>query len=141
MGSSYTVVVAGEFNAMHRVRLPDGSYEPQHGHDWQVRVHFAAESLDDRGMVVDFVEASEALTATLGQLQHQDLNQLPAFQSSDPTAELVARWIFDALTERQLPALSAVAVREAPGCVAIYQVDPTARCRTGALIDDGILET
>ena len=39
----YTVSVEARFSAVHRVSLPDGGIERAHGHDWLVRVHFAAD--------------------------------------------------------------------------------------------------
>jgi len=117
----YSVSISSSFNAMHQVKLPDGSLEPLHGHDWSVRVWFCAEELDAQDMVVDFVRAMEGLRSTLAPLHHTNLNE--SLRTDDgrlPTAEVVARHIFDALRAAGLAQTSAVEVTEAPGCTACY---------------------
>lgn len=117
----YTVSVETFFSATHRVRFPDGSLEPLHGHDWRVRALFGSESLDDHGMVVDFCEARRALEQVVADFQHADLNELEAFGGFCPTAEVVARVVFDRMVSRGQASLQRVEVTEAPGCVATYR--------------------
>lgn len=121
----YTVSITSSFNALHQVKLPDGGIEPLHGHDWAVRVWFSAEALDAHDMVVDFVRATEALRAVLAPLHHSNLNEsLGSRDGRLPTAEVVARHIFDALRARGLAQTSAVEVTEAPGCTSSYIAPP-----------------
>jgi len=117
----YRVYVESSFSAMHQVPLADGSLEPLHGHDWHVRVEFASPTLNDAGMVVDFVRARAALEGVLAEVQHGNLNALPAFAGSPPTAERVARWVFDRLAERNAGPIRRVCVTEAPGWRASYE--------------------
>lgn len=119
----YTVSVETTFSATHRVRLPDGSQEPLHGHDWRVRALFASDSLDDNGMVVDFCEAQGAVEQVVADFRHADLNELAAFGGLSPTAEIVARVVFDRLWGRGLESLCGVEIIEAPGCLATYRRD------------------
>ena len=44
------------FSAAHQLRLYDGSLEPLHGHNWQVKVTVVAAKLDSIGVVMDFHE-------------------------------------------------------------------------------------
>lgn len=117
----YEVTVEASFNALHRVRCREGPLEPVHGHDWVVRAKFARASLDELAMVVDFCEAQEALNQVIGALQHANLNEHPMLNGGNPTAEAVARAIFDTLFQCGPPGLAAVTVTEAPGCVATYR--------------------
>lgn len=117
----YMVTVEGRFCAVHRVRLPDGTLEPLHGHDWQVRACFATGALDDAGMVVDFEAARSALQSTLDKLTHADLNEHEGFAGLNPTAEVVARYVFDRLRGREFTTIRRVDVTEAPGCTATFE--------------------
>ncbi|MGB2986249.1 MAG: 6-carboxytetrahydropterin synthase, partial [Phycisphaerae bacterium] len=113
----YAVTVEAGFSAVHRVRLRDGTLEPQHGHDWHVRARFARAELDDAGMVIDFGNARSALQSIVAQLHHTNLNHHEDLADSNPTAEVVARYIFERLAKMGLSTVSRVEVTEAPGCV------------------------
>lgn len=121
----YNIRVETTFSALHRVHLPDGSLEPIHGHDWVVRAIFGADQLDRHGMVVDFLEARSALEAAVAPLHHGDLNDYPAFAEKSPTAENVARTVFDHIYGQGFSRLLLrVEVIEAPGCLATYEPSP-----------------
>lgn len=117
----FQVKVTATFSGTHQVRMPDGSREPLHGHDWVVCAWFSRESLDQRGMVVDFCRAESALKNVLSAWHHGNLNEHPAFSGLEPTAEVVARRVFEALAEQGFRELCRVEVAEAPGCVAVFQ--------------------
>ncbi len=117
----YTVIVQSSFSAVHRLQLSDGTWEPVHGHDWGVRVHFCCSELDGSGMVVDFHEAERHLKSVLAPLQYADLNLSQAFRDRNPTTEVVARYVFDELQSRSIGTVSRVEITEAPGCVAVYE--------------------
>ncbi|MCH7704942.1 MAG: 6-carboxytetrahydropterin synthase, partial [Planctomycetes bacterium] len=102
------------------VRFRDGSVEPRHGHDWVVRAEFARAELDECGMVVDFLEARRVLDAISGDLHHTDLNEHPALGGANPTAEAVARYVFDRVRDAGLTDIRRVEVTEAPGCIASF---------------------
>ena len=117
----FLVIVEAEFSAVHRLRLADGTVEPQHGHDWSVRACFARPQLDDCGMVIDFQHARSLLESALEPLHHTDLNHHEAFRGLNPTAELVARYVFERIAERETHTVRRIEVTEAPGCVAVYE--------------------
>jgi 6-pyruvoyltetrahydropterin/6-carboxytetrahydropterin synthase len=116
----YTAIVTATFSATHRVALPDGTLEPTHGHDWTVRAHFSRAALNERGMVVDFCAAESALQAIAAELHHRNLNDLSALEAALPTAEVLAKYLFDRLRQAGFPELCRVEVTEAPGCLAAY---------------------
>jgi 6-pyruvoyltetrahydropterin/6-carboxytetrahydropterin synthase len=120
----YEIRVHALFSAVHQLRLGDGRLEPLHGHDWRAEAVFRGPDLDDSGLLVDFVAAEAGLREVVAALHHSNLNEAPMLAGLNPTAEHVARRIFEELQARlgQTYPLSAVYVREAPGCVAGFTV-------------------
>jgi 6-pyruvoyltetrahydropterin/6-carboxytetrahydropterin synthase len=118
----FEVSVASSFSAAHQLRLPDGSAEPLHRHDWRVTVTCAGSALDEAGVLVDFEALRTRLNKLLATLNDQNLNALAVFAEREPTAERVAQHTAERLAV-ELPAaavLKCVEVEEAPGCVARY---------------------
>ena len=103
------------------MRLHDGTLEVPHEHDWKVRAWFARRKLDEAGMVVDFSTVQDALDAILAGLHATDLNTHESFHGLNPTAEIVAKYIFESLAGRGMNSILRVEVTEAPGCVAAFE--------------------
>lgn len=120
----YEVRVQATFSAAHQVRMYDGRWEPIHGHDWRVEAHFRGSALDRIGVLVDFVAAEAALRGIVGEFHHTRLNDVPALADMNPTAENVARVVFERLKVQLGPVapLVGVYVQEAPGCVAGFTI-------------------
>ena len=118
----YEVSVEGVFSAAHQIELPDGSLEPLHGHDWRVTVTFAGAELDETGLLVDFLMAEARLNDVIKRFQHTNLGENSVMRGLNPTAEHVARVIYDCMAQddRLEPALSRVSITEAPGCTATF---------------------
>ncbi len=85
------------FCGAHAIRLHGGRCERRHGHDWRVRVTVRATDLDELGMVVDFADVKSAAQAVLAPWEHRDLNETPPFDRENPTAENIARRLFEGL--------------------------------------------
>jgi len=117
----FTITIEAGFSATHRVRYLNGMVEEPHRHDWRVRAFFSKPQLDDAGMVIDFGEAQAALRSAVGPFDGTDLNAHPALRGANPTAEVVAKHVFDRLFAAGFTALRRVEVTEAPGCVAIFE--------------------
>ena len=125
----YEIIVESVFAAAHAIRLPDGSLEPVHGHNWPVTVTVAANELDEIETVCDFHLLQALLTDALAPWQNNDLNQCEPFIDGEgglkinPTAERVA-WAIAKQIKPGLPGnctLVSVSVGEAPGCTAVYR--------------------
>ncbi len=119
----YEVSVEGTFRATHRVRLPDGSWEPVHGHDWWVRATWRGAELDGHGLLVDFVWAEGLVHELCSGLADSYLNDHPLFAARHASAEGVAELFFERLaaSPAQGPGrLWSVRVREAAGCEAEF---------------------
>jgi 6-pyruvoyltetrahydropterin/6-carboxytetrahydropterin synthase len=119
----YSISVEARFSASHHLRLRDGTLEQPHNHAWVVRVHFARAALDEVGMVLDFSAAQQALESVVARLNGTDLNRHVDFEGLNPTAELVAKYVFECLASSGLSVILRVEVTEAPGCVAAFERD------------------
>lgn len=117
----YEIQVEREFSASHQLRMYDGSLEPLHGHNWRVRVTVGAGQLDAIGVVMDFHELQRQLDAVVGRMHNTHLNDLPAFVQRNPSTELVAVTIAEAITPPQDVRLVEVKVWETSDCAAIYR--------------------
>ena len=53
------------------------------------------EELDEIGLLVDFVELKRTVHKVLDRLDHQWLNELPPFDLLNPSAENIAKYIYD----------------------------------------------
>lgn len=121
----YRVRVRGEFCAAHAIRV-GGRREPMHGHNWRVTLVACGERLDEDGLLVDFHALQGALAQVLASLDNRDLNSIEPFVGVNPTAEQVARHVFEAVEERcrdRIPngvRIESVEVTESPGCSAVY---------------------
>jgi 6-pyruvoyltetrahydropterin/6-carboxytetrahydropterin synthase len=96
----YVLVVREEFSAAHRLPSTGGKCEGLHGHNWKVEVQVWAEELDGSGMAIDFQDLKGLTWEVVKELDHQYLNELPAFQQRNPTAENLARYIYERVVER-----------------------------------------
>ena len=72
-----------------------------------------------KGMLVDFKDLNRLLQETLEPLDHRNLNDLPPFTSVNPTAENIAKYLYETLAPRPFfqrngVRLSSVRVWESP---------------------------
>jgi hypothetical protein len=84
----FEVTTLRTFSASHQLKLYDGSLEPLHGHNWQVRVAVAAQTLDSIGVVIDFHELERLLDVLVSPMHNRHLNELSAFRTVNPSAGL-----------------------------------------------------
>lgn len=119
----YEVTVERTFSAAHAIRICE-VVEPVHGHNWLVKVSVCGHELDDDGLLCDFHTVEEMLAEICGRFHNGNLNAIPPFDRTNPTAELVAWHIAEELG-RGLDGgdvwVSSVSVQEAVGCVATYR--------------------
>ena len=96
----YELKVEDCFAAAHNLRGYNGKCEELHGHNWKVEVIVRATSLDDTGLAIDFHDLKAATKEILEALDHSYLNDLPAFRVNNPSSELIAKYIYEELSER-----------------------------------------
>ncbi len=98
----YEVSVDESFAAAHNLRNYRGKCENLHGHNYKVRITLAGQELDSTGLLYDFVQLKKAIQEVIRSLDHTYLNERPPFDVLNPSAENIARYIYDE-TARQLP--------------------------------------
>ena len=96
----YLINVKSHYDSAHFLRNYHGKCERLHGHRYEVEAAFAFEELGEGGMAYDFSDAKRRLREITDELDHQNLNELPAFLERESSAENQARFIFDELKER-----------------------------------------
>jgi 6-pyruvoyltetrahydropterin/6-carboxytetrahydropterin synthase len=90
----FRLVVKDHFSGAHRLRKYHGSCERLHGHNWRVEAALIGAALGTDGLLIDFKEIKRLLHAILDKLDHTYLNSLPAFKHREPTAELIAQYLY-----------------------------------------------
>ncbi len=74
-----------------------GPAQKLHGATFVVDVAFFREELTNDYVVVDIGRAHDALKATLGPLNYQNLDEVPQFKGKQTTTEFLCKHIFDAM--------------------------------------------
>jgi 6-pyruvoyltetrahydropterin/6-carboxytetrahydropterin synthase len=93
----YELKIVTDFSAAHRLNNFYGKCESLHGHNWKVEVFLRGDRLDEAGLVKDFGVVKAKAREVLGELDHQYLNDLPAFREQNPSSENLARYLFERL--------------------------------------------
>ncbi len=88
-----------DFAAAHYLREYDGVCNRLHGHNWKVEVSVVARKLDSIGMGLDFKVIKDATKKLIGKLDHHNLNELPPFDTINPTAENIAAYLYAELSK------------------------------------------
>ncbi|MBU0944515.1 MAG: 6-carboxytetrahydropterin synthase QueD [Proteobacteria bacterium] len=90
----YDIFINTHFAGAHHLRDYPGDCEKPHGHNWKIRVTVRAMEVDELGMGIDFKILKKKVNAIVDELDHQDLNELPAFQDVNPSSEHIAAFLF-----------------------------------------------
>lgn len=93
----YELLIKSDFSGAHNLRGYKGQCEELHGHNWKVEARFSKSCLNDIGIAEDFKILKKKLNAILEKLDHSYLNKLPFFKKKNPSAENIAKYIFDKL--------------------------------------------
>ena len=107
----YEIKKTFEIAAAHSLLLDyDSKCKNLHGHNWIITITLKSETLDKNGMIMDF---SHIKAKIINKLDHAVLNDVLDF---NPTAENIAKYIFDSFT----PLASRVDVTESESNTASY---------------------
>lgn len=119
----------------HRLLNYDGKCKFLHGHNGRAEIAIEAETLDQRGMVLDFSDIKRVVSAWIdAQLDHRMLLHKddplvplltktgePLFlMDANPTAENIARLIYEFTASRGFPVVE-VRLWETPNCFATFR--------------------
>ncbi|MBI5631666.1 MAG: 6-carboxytetrahydropterin synthase [Elusimicrobia bacterium] len=117
----YTVTRVIHFCYGHRLLGYDGKCRHPHGHNGRIEVTIQREKLDGLGMVMDFEEIKENIQKWVDtELDHKmllhekdplagilrKLGEPVVTMPENPTAENIARLVYDHATGKKLPVLS-----------------------------------
>ncbi|MFH1782222.1 MAG: 6-carboxytetrahydropterin synthase QueD [Candidatus Omnitrophota bacterium] len=119
----YEVLVRSDFSGAHNLEGYLGKCEELHGHNWKVEARFTSEKLNEIGLCEDFKILKEKLKAILENLDHTYLNKIEFFQDNNPSAENIAKYIYDGLkivTTRKDFSVKSVSVWESDTSCATY---------------------
>ena len=123
----YEVHVSTMFPAAHALRNYYGKTEPIHGHNWRAKITIAGEQVDSMGLLIDFVPLQKEIARVIGRLDHQFLNEVTPFDTVNPSAENIAKYLHDEFAASVPPMqpefavhVARVEVWETDNCSAVY---------------------
>ncbi len=94
----YEIIVRHHFSSAHKLIDYDGECRNLHGHNWKVKVYARAEELNNIGISLDFKEFKRIAKEEIDKYDHVFLNEHPSFHNINPTAENIARILFEELS-------------------------------------------
>ncbi len=95
----FEVTIEETFAAGHALRNYRGKCENVHGHNYRCQVTLEGAELDETGLLVDFVELKRVVHGVLDRMDHQWLNDFPPFDKLNPSAENMARYIYEQVSQ------------------------------------------
>jgi 6-pyruvoyltetrahydropterin/6-carboxytetrahydropterin synthase len=122
----FEVSVDEQFAAAHNLRNYKGKCENLHGHNYKVRITLAGPQLDEVGLLYDFVHLKQVIQGVIRALDHKYLNELKPFDVLNPSAENIAKHIYDETSKQmhQTPngaGISSITVWESDVTAATYR--------------------
>lgn len=116
----YTIRKQFEFSASHCLdQLPDEHpCSRTHGHNYVVVIELRMDVLNKYGFVLDYRSLSNVKSFIDQELDHRHLNDV---MTGHPTAENIAKFIYDTFADELHPFLRAVEVSETPKTNARYE--------------------
>lgn len=124
-----------DFAYGHRLLHYEGKCQYLHGHNGRAIITIESPGLDKRGMVLDFSDMKRLISGWIDReldhrmILHRDDPAVPALKEmgepvflmdANPTAENIARLIFDQVRELGFPVVE-VRLWETPNCFATYR--------------------
>ena len=99
----FELSVRSDIASAHLIKGHEGKCKNLHGHMWKIEVTVESAQLNDLGMVCDFAVLKKRLQEVLDPLDHGCLNDVPYFKDANPTTENIAKYVYDAMTEKVKP--------------------------------------
>ncbi|ASV76839.1 6-carboxytetrahydropterin synthase, Queuosine biosynthesis QueD, PTPS-I [Thermogutta terrifontis] len=131
----YQVLREIDFCYGHRLLNYSGKCRNLHGHNGLLVITFETASLDELGMVLDFTDIKRVVQGWIDEnLDHrmilhrqdpvvpvlQEMGEPLFLMDENPTAENIARLIFDYVAQKGLPVVE-TRLWETPRCAAVYR--------------------
>lgn len=115
----FEVMVEKHFAAAHHLLNYRGKCENPHGHNYVVQIFAQKAELDKANVSFDFSVLKSELKLVVNDLDHRDLNEFPDFNGESPSAEYIARYVYQRI-KPNIPELTKVKVFETPTQSATY---------------------
>lgn len=120
--------VEHSFPAGHALRGYEGKCANIHGHNYRVQAVVRGAKLNKIGLLMDFGDLKKALRAICEEMDHQFLNDLPAFAVINASAENIAHHVYQRMRKALAAELDAngaelveVTVQETDTAWAVYR--------------------
>jgi 6-pyruvoyltetrahydropterin/6-carboxytetrahydropterin synthase len=124
----YEVIVEQPFSSAHYLKDYPGKCANVHGHNYRVQITVQGEELDHLGMLIEFEVIKQAVKKWIDRFDHGFLNEIPPFDTINPSAENLAKFFYDEVENairQSSPTASAsvsyVRVFETEKCSAAYR--------------------
>ncbi|MBQ9442197.1 MAG: 6-carboxytetrahydropterin synthase QueD [Selenomonadaceae bacterium] len=98
----YELTVKAEFEAAHFIKNYPGKCARLHGHNWIVEAVAKGGELNELGILIDFKILKAELNKVLDEFDHQYLNELEIVAKKNPTAEILAKVIYEKLSASEI---------------------------------------
>jgi 6-pyruvoyltetrahydropterin/6-carboxytetrahydropterin synthase len=120
----FEICVEHTFAAGHALRNYRGKCENVHGHNYRVQVGVQGPELGENGLLYDFADLKKRLRGTSEYLDHQFLNDLKPFDKINPSAENIAKFIWEEMQkDLTTTSIAYVKVWETDTSWAVYRPD------------------
>ena len=114
----YEVIVEQTFAAAHALRNYHGNCEKTHGHNFRVEITVVGNAVDQAGMLVDFLDLKRHMDKVVMRLDHTFLNEIEPFTTVSPSAENIAKHLYEEMGK--LTPVARVRVWETNEMSAVY---------------------
>lgn len=91
----FELTIEDTFSAAHQLVGYGDPCEKVHGHTWKVAITLKGEKLNKIGVLLDFKIIKKSLSEIIEKLDHNFLNELPEFSKMNPSAENIAKYIYN----------------------------------------------
>ncbi|MGH9414498.1 MAG: 6-carboxytetrahydropterin synthase QueD [Terriglobales bacterium] len=123
----FAITVDETFSSGHALRGYRGKCENPHGHNYRVRVRLEGPRLNNIGLLYDFRDLKTFIRRETEPWDHQYLNDLEPFREQNPSAENMARVLF----ERLQSSLAGNAEGVVVASVTVFETDTTSAVYSG----------
>jgi 6-pyruvoyltetrahydropterin/6-carboxytetrahydropterin synthase len=120
---AYEITTEAAFSSAHFIEGYPGDCANMHGHNWTVKATLRSKERHEGGLTYDFRRLKALLEEVIEPLDHAVLNDIPHFKKYNPTAEVIAEWVYRKLVARiEAPdvSVSRVEVWENPRNCAVF---------------------
>ncbi len=96
----FEITITTDFAAAHRLNNYKGKCENLHGHNFAVEVSVLCSKLDSAYIAMDFKDLKRIVNDIVGELDHKFLNDIEYFNKTNPTSEMIAKYIYEKIDKK-----------------------------------------